>query len=219
MKRCIGCALDKEETEFYFSNGKPKGRCKTCRIALASEWRKANHSKSKEYKRKRLSRLQKAVNDLKRDVPCKDCGKSYPPYCMEYDHLSDKTHSISRMITDLRSLSVIKGEIHKTDLVCILCHRHRTYNRIPKHYVGRASKNIELIQSLKSSSCTICGKNYHPWQMDFDHLDPTQKYANIAHMNYNSKEKILEEISKCILLCALCHRQKTYESITQKHSE
>ena len=49
--------------------------------------------------------------------------------------------------------------------------------------------------------------------MDFDHRDRKTKLTNINRMiNYRSysKEKILEEIEKCDLVCANCHRIRTY---------
>lgn len=55
--------------------------------------------------------------------------------------------------------------------------------------------------------CEKCGFA-HPAALDFHHQDGEQKESDVAvlvHDGY-SKERILEEIAKCIVLCANCHR-------------
>ncbi|KKT77469.1 MAG: hypothetical protein UW73_C0019G0004 [Microgenomates group bacterium GW2011_GWB1_44_8] len=52
--------------------------------------------------------------------------------------------------------------------------------------------------------------------MDFDHRDRKTKLDNINKMiNHHSysKEKILNEIKKCDLVCANCHRMRSYSYI------
>jgi hypothetical protein len=45
--------------------------------------------------------------------------------------------------------------------------------------------------------------------LEFDHL--RDKIANIGSMLKFAKDKILEEIKKCEIRCANCHRRKTSE--------
>lgn len=66
----------------------------------------------------------------------------------------------------------------------------------------------EFIKAQKAKPCTDCGVQYPHYVMDFDHLSD-KKYA-IAHMSSTSKNKILEEIAKCELVCANCHRERTH---------
>jgi hypothetical protein len=64
----------------------------------------------------------------------------------------------------------------------------------------------EYIASL-SLSCCVCGEA-EPVCLDFHHLDPREKEYNVASMkNKCSVEKIKKEISKCISICANCHRK------------
>lgn len=62
----------------------------------------------------------------------------------------------------------------------------------------------------KSLQCAHCGiKDFRV--LDFHHSDPEQKSFGIAAMVARvSKEKFLEEVSKCIVLCANCHRIEHY---------
>lgn len=66
----------------------------------------------------------------------------------------------------------------------------------------------------KGLVCSICREN--DWRcLDFDHIDPKTKLVSVSKAVTGrwSKEKILEEITKCQILCANCHRKKTLSSI------
>jgi hypothetical protein len=49
--------------------------------------------------------------------------------------------------------------------------------------------------------------------MDFDHRDAAKKKHSIAQLvtRLTAIEIILKEIKKCDLVCANCHRQRTYD--------
>ena len=48
--------------------------------------------------------------------------------------------------------------------------------------------------------------------MDYDHINPENKSQCVGRMLAASEEKLLKEISKCQVLCAICHRLKTKET-------
>lgn len=62
-------------------------------------------------------------------VPCVDCGKTFPPYCMDFDHRDpkEKTLNIAKVYAFGRKR--LLDEIKKCDVVCSNCHRIRTHNR------------------------------------------------------------------------------------------
>lgn len=67
----------------------------------------------------------------------------------------------------------------------------------------------EFVRDIKSKSiCTDCKRKFHYCQMDFDHL--TDKRFNLAHAASAGIEKVKIEISKCELVCANCHRLRTF---------
>lgn len=48
---------------------------------------------------------------------------------------------------------------------------------------------------------------YHPASLDFHHIDPTVKEHGLSKINrYAFNEKTRDEINKCTVLCANCHR-------------
>ena len=64
------------------------------------------------------------------------------------------------------------------------------------------------ISDLKvESGCVDCGAT-HPAILDYHHINPSEKEYSIANSVKNgwSKERILKEIEKCVVLCANCHR-------------
>ena len=68
-------------------------------------------------------------------------------------------------------------------------------------------KKRKWIEDLKSNSgCLYCGESFSPC-LHFHHVDPTKKRFTIgtAVESKYSRQDILEEIDKCIILCANCH--------------
>jgi predicted HNH restriction endonuclease len=43
--------------------------------------------------------------------------------------------------------------------------------------------------------------------MDFHHLDPSLKSKDVKSLMCGRWDKIQEELDKCVLLCANCHRE------------
>lgn len=86
-----------------------------------SEKGKARQSRYQDRNRLRIEELKKK--------PCMDCGRSYHPCQMDFDHRPEEEKVAS--IAKLRAVSVdrLMVEIAKCDLVCCLCHRARTWNR------------------------------------------------------------------------------------------
>ena len=71
---------------------------------------------------------------------------------------------------------------------------------------------IVLVAQLKSVPCKDCSQEYPSYVMDFDHIDAAQKRHNISHLARSGapRKKILEEIAKCEIVCANCHRIRTH---------
>lgn len=55
-----------------------------------------------------------------------------------------------------------------------------------------------------------CGKRFPTVCMDFDHRDPSTKKHNVSRMTVRGSERLLlDEIAKCDLVCANCHRVRS----------
>ena len=70
-------------------------------------------------------------------------------------------------------------------------------------------RNMDFVYDiLMNSECADC-KNSDPRVLEFDHLDPSIKNYSISQMGSYSLKKLKEEISKCEVVCANCHRIRT----------
>lgn len=65
-------------------------------------------------------------------------------------------------------------------------------------------KKIRLVQEL-GGKCTKCGWDKNPRALHFHHLDPKQKSFGISSKLGRKYETLLEEVKKCVLICANCH--------------
>ncbi len=70
--------------------------------------------------------------------------------------------------------------------------------------------NFNYVLEAKKSPCVDCNRSYAYYVMQFDHVDGT-KYAGVSSMLRDgySLELIKNEISKCELVCANCHAERT----------
>ena len=72
----------------------------------------------------------------------------------------------------------------------------------------RRNKNAEwLLEHKKTLSCNRCNNNDHR-VLEFHHL--RDKEFTISNCVHYGKEKIMDEINKCEVLCANCHRIEHY---------
>jgi len=57
--------------------------------------------------------------------------------------------------------------------------------------------------------CYDCGGVFSPECMDWDHRPGTSKLFQIGHAIQRKFSLVLEELAKCDLVCANCHRLRT----------
>jgi hypothetical protein len=102
---------------------------------------------------------------------------------------------------------------------CLECYakiKAKHYKKNKSKYMSAQQKarqrNRDFIREcLQNSSCTDC-KNPDWRLLEFDHVRGT-KFAGISEMCFTRKcsvEKIQEEIDKCDIVCANCHRLRSY---------
>ena len=102
---------------------------------------------------------------------------------------------------------------------CSRAYQRRHYARYSEKYRARAQVRNEqkravirrIIKAAKARPCADCGVEYPAFVMDFDHLDPRQKRFTIGHAYRTWRtSELLAEIRKCDVVCANCHRIRTY---------
>ena len=110
---------------------------------------------------------------------------------------------------------------------CRACKRlsnQRWYQRHKEEQKERVARNTEryegtaraFITAAKDVPCTDCGGIFPPEAMDFDHV-VDGKIANVSRLARSSNiRKVQEEIAKCEVVCACCHRIRTRLRLMEK---
>lgn len=88
----------------------------------------------------------------------------------------------------------------------------RTYNDRRQYIIDAVAKRRKLIRmkaiKLAGGKCAKCGYNKYPEVLEFHHKDPSKKDFNISMKGHcRSWKRVSNEIKKCVLLCANCHRE------------
>ena len=135
MKKCSKCSLWLP-LEAFSRNRSRRDGLKTSCPEYERAYVRQHHNTGREYylrkARRRNAHVYAKLSALLRafkEVPCADCGQTYPDSVMDFDHVRGvKSFTIARAIrvhTD-----AILGEVAKCDVVCANCHRHQTYTRL-----------------------------------------------------------------------------------------
>jgi hypothetical protein len=164
-----------------------------------------------------------------RRVPCADCDRGFAPHQMDFDHRDPSVKSFG--VTEGRAMLMARArllqEISKCDVVCTNCHRIRTWVAHRRRLIGRGPStatspgidarrsrwrsHARLLEALREVPCADCGGRFPPCAMDFDHRDPMTKTTGVTRMVGRAGEtRILAEVAKCDIVCANCHRLRTY---------
>lgn len=76
------------------------------------------------------------------------------------------------------------------------------------HYKSINFRRSQIDIFKAQNGCCYCGYNEHPIALDFHHLigeDKDRTISNAINRKWNI-ERLILEIQKCSILCAICHR-------------
>lgn len=66
----------------------------------------------------------------------------------------------------------------------------------------------QTLVNLRGGCCFVCGYKKCLSALEFHHTDPTKKDFTVSHnMKTEITQDILNEVNKCVILCANCHRE------------
>ena len=138
-KICNRCGRKNlSEDDFSYKNrvtGRRQAYCRQCQNVMSRSHYAANKARYIANNRQKAARNKNRILELKRR-PCSDCGQTFPPCVMDFDHRpeSQKLGNINEMMRgQARSMRIILAEIAKCDVVCANCHRIRTHKRLGRH--------------------------------------------------------------------------------------
>jgi len=98
-KICGKCKMEKQLVEFYIRKtgiraGKHYEVCKTCFRERGISYYRENQERQYRLAKIRIARYVETRRRLLikfKNKPCVDCGKHYPPWVMDFDHLESDT--------------------------------------------------------------------------------------------------------------------------------
>jgi formate-dependent nitrite reductase cytochrome c552 subunit len=163
-----------------------------------------------------------------REVPCADCGGTFAPHQMDFDHRepSTKSFNVTTGPAKLVSAARLKAEVEKCDIACANCHRIRTQRstdelRLVRVLTGQSTRierkrrlwrgHQQVLNELRAVPCGDCGHTFPCCAMEFDHREASLKKAHVSRLiGRAGLATILAEVAKCDVVCANCHRMRTY---------
>ncbi len=130
----------------------------------------------------------------------------YRKHCKECTRAPSAAHTDPNFVTH---------RVRRPRRVAPTLEERRSSNAAYKRRTRRAAR-IKALEYLASKGCAECGER-DPRVLEFDHLDPRRKKHDVSRIladGYSwGSEKLREEIRKCRVICANCHRLHT---ITQQ---
>lgn len=110
---------------------------------------------------------------------------------------------------------------HSSCKECQITVRKQSYQNNREHYLNyekihtpkrREQTRIFITEYKIGKPCMDCKKIYPHYVMDFDHLPQFKKEIEIGQRGRQfSIERLLKEFEKCELVCANCHRERTWK--------
>lgn len=183
MKRCYKCSLDKPLDQFSKDSSRLDGhanKCKDCRKLQKA--RPHTEFIQIDHKICTLCKIDKPISEYRMSIYSSDGHTSQCKQCL-------------------------KSEATKTK-------RHRNPDR-KKYLYNRRITNIQdckkyIIDYLLEHPCVDCGED-NIVCLDFDHIDPATKDNNVSLLVRRGTclARVVEEIKKCDIRCANCHRKRT----------
>lgn len=112
----------KANNQAYFSTDEGKEK----RKSHSKQWYQKNKKEHIANVIKKAKLAREWINEIK-SVPCMDCGKTFPPCCMDFDHREPHSKEFDIALCVAYPREKLEKEIAKCDIVCSNCHRIRTH--------------------------------------------------------------------------------------------
>ena len=124
------------------------------------------------------------------------------------------TCNVNKALEDFAYSSRAKDQRQSVCRPCANEVGRANYEANKERYFAKAKeRDTEMkdrIRKIKSEPCTDCGIMYPWYVMEFDHLRDKEMEISKMMRRRMAWAKIEAEIAKCELVCANCHRERSY---------
>ena len=96
-----------------------------------------------------------------------------------------------------------KGKENRTNSLCKTCFNNYCVVR----WIDRKKRVVKQF----GGKCADCAHEYPYPVFEFHHLNPKEKDLSWNKLRLVSEERLQAELSKCVMLCANCHRIRHHE--------
>lgn len=152
---------------------------------------------------------------------CDNCGDEFPTR-LEIDgkvrNLSSRRYCLSCSPFGNHNTKQLHDRNEGSERVCDDCGREYVYDKSKGHNLNRCNsccvkrrrikRKRELVEE-SGGECASCGYDNCMQALSFHHRDPNKKEFNVTgSLTTRSWESLIDEVEKCDLLCANCHREE-----------
>ena len=119
-------------------------------------------------------------------------------------------------ILRLRSLGKSYREIEKElgvskGLIAYYVGDGQKQKTVDRSNISKAKKRREMWEIKEKSGCIDCGEMYPHYVLEFDHREGEEKLGSVSDLYAKwGREVGLSEAKKCDIVCANCHKIRTY---------
>lgn len=184
-------------------------------LSVDQRWHYRNTEWNKERTLQRRARLRSWTNECKRKEGCDNCGDTRPAVLdFHHENPAEKELAIVEMITYGFGRDTLHNEMVKCTVLCANCHRstHIDWPAENEAIAGSEASRAWVYRYKQSSEgCSRCGET-DPRCLVFHHVrgDKRMSVSRMVSDGY-ARSAIADEIEKCELLCANCHRMEHFE--------
>lgn len=155
-----------------------------------------------------------AIDHERRERVCVDCGE-VKPFCEFHTWPTGTPRAACKKCFHAR------GKLYETPeskaRQADLARKRQSELSVPLNEANKArmirhrARLQAIITFFKAKPCTDCGKRFPTCAMEFDHIRPG-KLKNVSALvgDTHSIEAVEREIALCEVVCARCHRHRTY---------
>ncbi len=146
---------------------------------------------------------------------CRNCNKKFPSTVVVNGHKKNLSSKRRYCLTcspfGTGNKRKLEGPTIKT-LTCTRCGKEFENKFNMKHCAScwdwkRRNNLKKKMVDYKGGKCSKCGYDRFYQVLEFHHTRPDQKDYTVGTMKRYSWAKIKEELDKCDILCANCHRE------------